>query len=80
MGFSAFRDQDTETARRRKARKKSTGNVGSVLNDSDDDEDDSDGLGHMENYDERDFAQKLPPEEAQSHGELAEGVNRIQVS
>ncbi|ROT43345.1 hypothetical protein SODALDRAFT_36850 [Sodiomyces alkalinus F11] len=80
VGFSAFRDQDTEAARRRKARKKSTGNVGTALNDSEDDDDDSDGLGNVEDVDERDFTQKLPAEEAQSHGELADGVNRIHVS
>lgn len=34
----------------------------------------------MEDVDERDFAQKLAPEDAQSHGELADGVNRIHVS
>ncbi|KAL2759497.1 hypothetical protein ACRALDRAFT_1074233 [Sodiomyces alcalophilus JCM 7366] len=79
VGFSAFRDQDTEAARRRKARKKSTGNVGTALNDSDDDEDESDGLGNMEDVDERDPAQKLQPVDAQSHGELAEGVNRIRL-
>jgi hypothetical protein len=82
VGFSAFRDQDTDTSRRRKARKKSNGNIGGSLNnDSDDDEeDDNDMLGKMEDADDKVVSTKLAPEDAKFQGELADGVDRIRVS
>ncbi|KAK1637142.1 hypothetical protein BDP81DRAFT_318841 [Colletotrichum phormii] len=80
VGFSAFRDQDTEATRRRKARKKSNGNVGGALNDdSDDDDDESELLGKMQDIDEKDINNKLAPEDVRSQRELADGVNRIRL-
>ncbi|KXH41700.1 hypothetical protein CNYM01_12458 [Colletotrichum nymphaeae SA-01] len=80
VGFSAFRDQDTEATRRRKARKKSNGNIGGALNDdSDDDDDESELLGKMQDIDEKDINNKLAPEDVRSQGELADGVNRIRL-
>ena len=82
VGFSAFRDHDTEASRRRKARKKRSNTVGGSLNDSDDDEDDedSDMLGKMEDVDDKALGAKLAPEDAKFQGELADGVDRIRVS
>jgi len=82
VGFSAFRDQDTEASRRRKARKKRSSNIGDSMNDSDDDEDeDSDMLGKMEDVEDKVLdTSKLAPEDARFQGELAEGVDRIRVS
>ncbi|KFH40959.1 hypothetical protein ACRE_083330 [Hapsidospora chrysogenum ATCC 11550] len=74
VGFSAFRDKETDKAR--KVRKKSNG----VLDDSDDDDDDDDGegtLGKMDEVDDKYDDKKLGPEDAQFSGELADGVNRI---
>lgn len=79
VGFSAFRDRETDATRRRKARKKSIGHVsGALQDDSDEDEDDdSVGIAKMEEVDERDFGVTIAPEDLQSQGELADGVNRI---
>lgn len=79
VGFSTFRDQGAEATRRRKARKKSIGNVSGALNDDSDDDDDEDSaaMGKMEEIDEKDFGGPLAPEDLQSQGELADGVNRI---
>ncbi|GKT65870.1 beta-lactamase-type transpeptidase fold domain containing protein [Colletotrichum tofieldiae] len=78
VGFSAFRDQDTEATRRRKARKKSNGNVGGALNDdSDDDDEESELIGKMQDIDEKEVDNKLAPEDVKFQGELADGVNRI---
>ncbi|KAJ0166172.1 hypothetical protein CTA2_8365 [Colletotrichum tanaceti] len=78
VGFSAFREQDTEATRRRKARKKSNGNIGGALNDdSDEDDDESELIGKMRDIDEKDVHNKLAPEDVKSQGELADGVNRI---
>ncbi|KAF6795369.1 hypothetical protein CSOJ01_13462 [Colletotrichum sojae] len=78
VGFSAFRDQDTEAARRRKARKKSNGNVGGALHDdSDDDDDENELIGKMQDIDEKDVGNKSVSEDVQFSGELADGVNRI---
>lgn len=77
VGFSAFRDQATEAARRKKARKKSNGNI---ADDSDEDEDDSDVLNKMDDDDDKDGQAKQAPEDTKFGGELADGVNRIRVS
>ena len=79
VGFTAFRDQDSETLRRRKARKKSNGNI---AEDSDDDDDDDDAVvGKMEDIDDKEGdGDKLAPEDPKFGGELADGVNRIRVS
>ena len=83
VGFSAFRDHDTEASRRRKARKKRSNTVGDSLNDSDDDDDDDDDgdmLGKMEDVDDKGLGTKLAPEDVKFQGELADGVDRIRVS
>lgn len=78
VGFTAFRDQDSETLRRRKARKKSNGNI---AEDSDDDDDDDGAVvGKMEDVDDKEGDGKLAPEDPKFGGELADGVNRIRVS
>ena len=76
VGFSTFRDQESEAARRRKARKKSNGNI---ADDSDDDDDDSEGLVRMDD-DDKDVDAKAAPEDNKFTGELADGVDRIHVS
>lgn len=75
VGFSAFRDKDTQ--KKSKTRKKSNGNI---AEDSDDDDDDDDGIQFkMDDADDKIDDKKLGPEDAQSSGELADGVNRIRV-
>lgn len=81
VGFSAFRDQGAESAKRRKSRnKKSNGAPGAMDEDSDDDDDDDEPeiLGKMEDIDEKDVKSSNGPEDAKA-GELAEGVDRIRV-
>lgn len=56
-----------------------------MLDDSDDEDDDDEpvvgSLPKMVEADEKEMdPQKLAPEDAQSQGELAEGLNRIRVS
>lgn len=78
VGFSSFRDQASDaTSRRRKARKKSNGNIAD--DSEDDDEDDSDDIGKMNEMDDKDDDKQLAPDELKSQGELADGVNRIRV-
>lgn len=84
VGFSAFRDQETEAAKRRKARRKSNGTVGNGMEeDSDDDDDDDDSaipLAKMEDIDDRVVKSHLGPEDAKVTGELQAGIDRIRVS
>ncbi|GJC81272.1 hypothetical protein ColLi_04110 [Colletotrichum liriopes] len=70
VGFSAFRDQDTEATRRRKARKKSNGNVGGLLMTTA-------TTMTKRDIDEKEVDNKLAPEDVKFQGELADGVNRI---
>lgn len=88
VGFSAFRDNDAETARRRKSRKKSiagspsTG-AAAMTADSDSDADEDLIPTKMDDTDEKDVIQTgatLNPDEAKFSGELADGVERIHVS
>ncbi|KAI0096371.1 hypothetical protein GGR51DRAFT_553569 [Nemania sp. FL0031] len=83
VGFSAFRDQETEAAKRRKARRKSNGNVGNGMDeDSDDDDDDDDDgipLAKMEDIDDRVVKSSLAPEDAKVAGELQAGIDRIRL-
>jgi hypothetical protein len=81
VGFSAFRDADSEPARHRKTRKRSNGGAADAMNeDSDEDDDQEEMLGRMEETDDKDVKSKrLTPEDAQFSGELADGVNRIRV-
>lgn len=82
VGFSTFRDNDAESSRRRKARKKSNGSIGMTMND-DSDDDDSDAeakiVKKMEETEEKDTKVK-PDEDPKFSGELAAGVDRIRVS
>jgi hypothetical protein len=81
VGFSAFRDQESEASRRRKARKRSNGNVGNAMNeDSDDDDDDDEILGKVDDLEEKAGGQSVGVEDAKFQGELADGVGRIRVS
>ena len=80
VGFSAFRDHDSEAARRRKSRKKSRGGSpeGGMDEDSEDDDDSDEILGRMEDIDDKDATIKvgpLGPEDTR----LAAGVDRIRV-
>lgn len=78
VGFSAFRDQDTE---RRKSRKKSNGELGGAMDeDSEDDDDDANPLKKMEQeYDAKVDKTRLGPEDAEIQAELKAGIDRIRV-
>lgn len=90
VGFSTFRDNESDPARQKKTGHKRNGsvantnaNANAMDEDSDDDDDDDDKiLGKMEDTDDKDVAKssdRLAPEDAQFSGELADGVNRIRV-
>ena len=86
VGFSAFRDRESQPGMRRNSRRKSNGVAGSsaMEEDSDEDEDEDAGgaiLSKMEDVDSKDDKSKalLGPEDAKFSGELADGVNRIRV-
>lgn len=82
VGFTAFRDTEGDGTRRRKARKKSNGNVGTAMQEDSDDDEDDDGediLGKMQDVDDKDTTH-LAPDDAKFSGELAEGVDRMKVS
>ncbi|RCI17386.1 hypothetical protein L249_2677 [Ophiocordyceps polyrhachis-furcata BCC 54312] len=76
VGFTAFRDRDSDIVQRKKARKKSNGNV-AVDSDDDDDDDENLILGRMEDIDNPDADGKVTQEDSKFGGELADGVNRI---
>ncbi|KAK6080654.1 hypothetical protein SCUP234_05200 [Seiridium cupressi] len=78
VGFSAFRDQDTE---RRKSQKKSNGGLGGSMDeDSDDDDDDSNPLKKMEqDYEAKTDKTRLGPEDAEIQAELKAGIDRIRL-
>ena len=87
VGFSAFRDNESQPARRKKSHKKNNGSIGAPMGeDSDDDDDDDDDddaekvLAKLEDTDTKYDKSKLGPEDAKFSGELADGVNRIRVS
>ncbi|KAL2133715.1 hypothetical protein VTI74DRAFT_1841 [Chaetomium olivicolor] len=84
VGFSTFRDKDSQPASRRKTRKSNGGLGSSAMDaDSDDDDDDDDDsaelLAKMEDVDSKEDKSKLAPEDAKFTGELADGVNRIRL-
>lgn len=81
VGFSAFRDQGAESAKRRKSRKQKNGLPGAMDEDSDDEDDDDEPeiLGKMEDIDDKDVKSSNAPEDAKFTGELADGVDRIKV-
>ncbi|KAK8120082.1 hypothetical protein PG999_004202 [Apiospora kogelbergensis] len=76
VGFSAFRDQDSEANQRRKSRK----SVSGAMDDSDDDDDDSKNpLLKMEDTDDKDVKTHLAPEDAELQAELKAGIDRIRL-
>ncbi|KAH8156140.1 hypothetical protein CIB48_g12108 [Xylaria polymorpha] len=81
VGFSAFRDQETEAAQRRKARRKSNGNtiIGMDADSDDDDDDDENPLAKMEDVDDKVVKSHLEPEDAKVTGELQAGIDRIRL-
>lgn len=81
VGFSTFRDSGADSAKRRRAHKKSTGSHGAMDEDSDDDDSDDEPeiLGKMEDIDEKDVKSSTAPEDVKFTGELADGVDRIRV-
>jgi len=81
VGFTAFRDSESQPTRRRNAHKRSNGSIGGAMDeDSEEDDDDDDAiLGKMDDVDTKYDKSKLGPEDAKFSGELAEGVNRIRV-
>ena len=81
VGFSAFRDQESEALRRRKSGSKSNGRKsGGMDEDSDDDNSDASPLPKMEDNDDKFVKTHLAPEDAQAAGELQAGIDRIRVS
>lgn len=75
VGFSAFRDHETE---RRKSRKKTNG---AMDEDSEDEDEDSNPLSKMEQeYDTKVDTTRLGPEDAEIQAELKAGIDRIRVS
>ncbi|KAG6076979.1 hypothetical protein E4U30_000819 [Claviceps sp. LM220 group G6] len=76
VGFSAFRDQTSEGARRKKSRRKSN-DVAAV--DSDDEEDDDEKASALIKLeqDDKDSDGKLLLKDSKFGGELADGVERI---
>ncbi|KAI0390328.1 hypothetical protein F5Y17DRAFT_69913 [Xylariaceae sp. FL0594] len=80
VGFSAFRDQETDAAKRRSLRRKSNGQVsGGMDQDSDEDDEDDDLLAKMEDSDDKVFKTELEPEDAKVTGELQAGIDRIRL-
>lgn len=82
VGFSAFRDQEAEAARKRQARRKSSGAraPGNLMDEDSDDDDDDSPLAKMEESDDKDVKTHLAPEDANVTGELQAGIDRIRVS
>ncbi|KAI2628153.1 hypothetical protein GGS21DRAFT_527990 [Xylaria nigripes] len=81
VGFTAFRDQEMEAAKRRKARRKSNGKDASGMNeDSDDDDEHEDLLAKMEeDMEDKVVKPQLGPEDAKVTGELQAGIDRIRL-
>ncbi|KAK6194110.1 NRPS protein [Pestalotiopsis sp. IQ-011] len=74
VGFSAFRDHETE---RRKSRKKTNG---AMDEDSEDEDEDSNPLSKMEQeYDAKVDTTRLGPEDAEIQAELKAGIDRIRL-
>lgn len=81
VGFTAFRDSENQSAKKKKPHKRN-GSLGGAMDEDSDDDDDEDGaeiLGKMEELDTKYDKSKLGPEDARFSGELADGVNRIRV-
>lgn len=86
VGFSAFRDKDSQQPRRKKSRKSNGTAVSAAMDaDSEDDDDDDESgkilpnMEDLDNKDDKDDKTKLGPEDTKFTGELADGVNRIRV-
>ncbi|KAK4126987.1 hypothetical protein N657DRAFT_677690 [Parathielavia appendiculata] len=82
VGFSTFRDRESQPTGRRRTRK-SNGAAGNSAMDADseeeDDEDSREILSKIEDVDSKDDKSKLGPDDAKFSGELADGVNRIRL-
>ncbi|KAI2610591.1 hypothetical protein GGR54DRAFT_374033 [Hypoxylon sp. NC1633] len=81
VGFSAFRDQQAEAAKRRKAHRKSNGTNGNLMDEDSDDDEDSDAtpLVKLEETDDKAIKTHLTPEDASVTGELRAGIDRIRL-
>ncbi|KAI0965299.1 hypothetical protein F4678DRAFT_336540 [Xylaria arbuscula] len=81
VGFTAFRDQEVDAAKRRKARRKSNGYAGGNMDDDseDDDDDDKNPLAKMEDVDDKVVKSHLEPDDAKVTGELQAGIDRIRL-
>ncbi|KAI1091115.1 hypothetical protein F5B19DRAFT_290482 [Rostrohypoxylon terebratum] len=80
VGFTTFRDQEAEAAKRRKDRRKSNGTNGLMMDeDSEDDDNDVNPLAKMEESDDKDIKTHLAPEDAKVAGELQAGIDRIRL-
>ncbi|KAI1446603.1 hypothetical protein F5Y02DRAFT_67694 [Annulohypoxylon stygium] len=80
VGFTTFRDQEAEAAKRRKDRRKSNGTNGLMMDeDSEDDDNDVNPLVKMEENDDKDIKTHLAPEDAKVTGELQAGIDRIRL-
>ncbi|XXG95699.1 hypothetical protein Hte_001969 [Hypoxylon texense] len=79
VGFSAFRDQEAEAAKKRQARRKSNGPTGNLMDEDSDDDDDDSPLAKMEDTDDKDVKTHLAPEDATVTGELQAGIDRIRL-
>ncbi|XDG05999.1 hypothetical protein ABKA04_005614 [Annulohypoxylon sp. FPYF3050] len=80
VGFTTFRDQEAEAAKRRKDRRKSNGTNGLMMDeDSEDDDNDVNPLAKMEENDDKDIKTHLAPEDAKVTGELQAGIDRIRL-
>lgn len=78
VGFTNFRD--TEPSGPAKSKRKTNGSTKPTnRDDSDDDEDEDVKIEQPDDADEKEVNSLLSPEETKFQGELAEGVNRIQV-
>ncbi|KAF4595553.1 Beta-lactamase-type transpeptidase fold domain containing protein [Ophiocordyceps camponoti-floridani] len=77
VGFTTFRDRDSDLVQRKKARKKSNGNMAADSDDDDDDDDHGHMLNRMDDVDTPDGEGKVTQDDGKFGGELADGVNRI---
>lgn len=78
VGFSAFRDQTSEGARRKKSRRKSNDVTAVDSDDEEDDDEKASALIKLE-QDDKDSDGKLLLKDSKFGGELADGVERIHV-
>jgi len=80
VGFSTFRDQEVQSARR-KSHKRSNGSMslGTAMEEDSDEDDDFETLPKIDDVDDKDIKPTIvEPEDAKS-GELTDGIGRIRV-